>query len=53
VAMLREKDRGAFDGERWVVDRPMADGSVRRSCTGACPAGPLAAWLDEVARAGP
>jgi arylsulfatase A-like enzyme len=53
AAMLREKDRGAFDGERWVVDRPMADGSVRRSCTGACPGEALGAWLDGVARAQP
>ncbi|WP_227027948.1 sulfatase-like hydrolase/transferase [Corallococcus soli] len=51
AAVLREKDEGAFDGQRWWVDRPQADGSVRRTCSGECE-GPdaeaLAAWLDAV-----
>jgi arylsulfatase A-like enzyme len=48
-AMVREKDRGAFDGRRWLVDRPLADGSVRRTCTGDCAdSSTLAAWLDAV-----
>jgi hypothetical protein len=53
AAMLREKDRGAFDGETWVVERPQADGSVRRTCEGPCRDGALAAWLEGVARAQP
>ncbi|MCY1045522.1 sulfatase-like hydrolase/transferase [Corallococcus sp. bb12-1] len=51
AAVLREKDAGAFDGERWWVDRPQADGTLRRTCSGECE-GPdaeaLAAWLDDV-----
>lgn len=48
-AVLREKDRGAFDGQRWLVDRPQADGTVRRTCEGACEdTGALGAWLDTV-----
>ena len=48
-AMVREKDRGAFDGQRWLVDRPQADGSTKRTCTGDC-AEPsvLSSWLDAV-----
>lgn len=49
TAVLREKDTGAFDGQRWVVDRPQADGTVRRTCTGDCEgadARALADWLD-------
>lgn len=53
AAMLREKDRGAFDGESWVVDRPQRDGSVRRSCSGPCADPSLGAWLDAVLRQGP
>lgn len=50
-AIVREKDRGAFDGQRWLVDQPREDGSVRRTCGGACEetAG-LSAWLDAVLR---
>ncbi|MDY7225107.1 sulfatase-like hydrolase/transferase [Hyalangium rubrum] len=48
-AMVREKDRGAFDGKRWLVDRPRADGSVQRTCAGDCAdVSSLAAWLDAV-----
>ncbi|NPC82516.1 sulfatase, partial [Pyxidicoccus fallax] len=51
AAILREKDRGAFDGRRWWVDRPRADGGVLRTCQGECE-GPdalsLEAWLDGV-----
>ncbi|MFP2907351.1 sulfatase, partial [Pyxidicoccus sp. 3LFB2] len=51
AAILREKDRGAFDGRRWWVDRPRADGGVLRTCEGDCE-GPdayaLEAWLDAV-----
>lgn len=49
AAILREKDVGAFDGRRWWVDRPRADGTVLRTCEGDCE-GPdayaLEAWLD-------
>ncbi|HYH95182.1 sulfatase-like hydrolase/transferase [Hyalangium sp.] len=48
-AMVREKDRGAFDGQRWLVDRPRADGSVQRSCSGDCAeTAVLSSWLDAV-----
>jgi arylsulfatase A-like enzyme len=51
AAILREKDQGAFDGRRWWVDRPRADGRVLRTCEGDCE-GPdayaLEAWLDGV-----
>ncbi|GMT96177.1 hypothetical protein KH5H1_02960 [Corallococcus caeni] len=56
AAVLREKDTGAFDGERWVVDRPQADGSVRRTCTGDCEgadARALADWLDDARERAP
>jgi arylsulfatase A-like enzyme len=50
-AIVREKDRGAFDGQRWLVDRPREDGSVRRTCLGACEQSEaLSAWLDSVMR---
>ncbi|SEM00649.1 Arylsulfatase A [Stigmatella aurantiaca] len=53
-AMVQEKDRGAFDGRRWLVDQPRADGSVRRTCTGDCAdAGALGQWLDAVRMQGP
>lgn len=53
-AMVREKDRGAFDGRRWLVDQPRADGGVRRTCTGDCAdAGALGQWLDTVRMQGP
>ncbi|MBJ6765710.1 sulfatase-like hydrolase/transferase [Myxococcaceae bacterium JPH2] len=55
-AVLKEKDRGAFDGQRWVVDRPQADGSELRSCEGDCEgpdADALAAWLDGVRERAP
>lgn len=46
-AVLREKDVGAFDGQRWLVDRPQADGTVRRTCEGGCEdTAALGAWLD-------
>jgi arylsulfatase A-like enzyme len=49
AAILREKDRGAFDGQRWLVDRPRADGSVQRSCAGDCSqTAELSVWLDAV-----
>lgn len=53
-AMVREKDRGAFDGQRWLVDHPRADGSVKRTCTGDCtePA-VLSSWLDTVLKRAP
>jgi arylsulfatase A-like enzyme len=48
-AVLREKDRGAFDGRRWLVDRPQADGTVRRTCEGDCAdITALGTWLDAV-----
>ncbi len=48
-AMVREKDRGAFDGQRWLVDRPRADGSVQRTCSGDCAeTAVLSSWLDAV-----
>jgi hypothetical protein len=50
-AIVREKDRGAFDGRRWWVDRPRADGGVLRTCEGECEgadAYALEAWLDAV-----
>jgi arylsulfatase A-like enzyme len=48
-AMVREKDRGAFDGQRWLVDRPRSDGSVQRSCVGDCSGTEaLSSWLDAV-----
>jgi arylsulfatase A-like enzyme len=56
AAVLREKDIGAFDGRRWLVDRPQADGRVRRTCTGDCTgadAFALADWLDDVKDATP
>ncbi|RKH13230.1 sulfatase [Corallococcus sp. CA053C] len=56
AAVLREKDAGAFDGRRWWVDRPQADGSVRRTCSGECEgadAEALAAWLDDVRERAP
>ncbi|NBD10743.1 sulfatase-like hydrolase/transferase [Corallococcus silvisoli] len=56
AAVLREKDTGAFDGQRWVVDRPQADGSVRRTCSGACAgadARALADWLDDARERAP
>ncbi|RKG72716.1 sulfatase, partial [Corallococcus exercitus] len=56
AAVLREKDTGAFDGERWVVDRPQADGGVRRTCTGDCEgadARALADWLDDARERAP
>ncbi|AGC44451.1 sulfatase [Myxococcus stipitatus DSM 14675] len=50
-AVVMEKDLGAFDGLRWWVDRPRADGTWRRECVGQCE-GPdalvLEAWLDVV-----
>jgi arylsulfatase A-like enzyme len=56
AAILREKDQGAFDGKRWWVDRPRADGGVLRTCHGDCE-GPdalaLEAWLDRVRRRTP
>ncbi|WP_408890811.1 sulfatase-like hydrolase/transferase [Myxococcus faecalis] len=51
TAVVLEKDRGAYDGQRWWVDRPRADGSVLRVCTGDCEgldALALEAWLDAV-----
>ncbi|MCP3141111.1 sulfatase-like hydrolase/transferase [Pyxidicoccus xibeiensis] len=51
AAIVREKDQGAFDGRRWWVDRPRADGSVLRTCEGDCEgadAHALEAWLDGV-----
>lgn len=49
-AVMREKDIGAFDGRRWLVDRPQVDGSVRRTCEGDCEdTSALAAWLEAVA----
>ncbi|AFE06306.1 sulfatase domain-containing protein [Corallococcus coralloides DSM 2259] len=56
TAVLREKDTGAFDGQRWVVDRPQADGTVRRTCTGDCEgadARALADWLDDATERAP
>ncbi len=51
VGILQEKDVGAFDGQRWWVDRPQANGLVLRACSGDCE-GPdalaLEAWLDGV-----
>jgi arylsulfatase A-like enzyme len=48
-AMVREKDRGAFDGRRWLVDQPRAEGGVRRTCRGDCAeAGALGQWLEGV-----
>ncbi len=48
-AMVREKDRGAFDGQRWLVDRPRADGTVQRACSGECEqTAVLSSWLDAV-----
>jgi arylsulfatase A-like enzyme len=48
-AMVREKDRGAFDGQRWLLDRPRLDGSVQRSCVGDCSqTAVLSSWLDAV-----
>jgi arylsulfatase A-like enzyme len=48
-AMVREKDRGAFDGQRWLLDRPRSDGSVQRSCMGDCSqTAVLSSWLDAV-----
>ncbi len=35
-AVLREKDRGAFDGEHWLIQAPMHDGSTEERCTGNC-----------------
>jgi arylsulfatase A-like enzyme len=50
-AIIREKDRGAFDGQRWLVDRPREDGSVQRTCLGACEQSEaLSAWMDSVLR---
>ncbi|WP_140790244.1 sulfatase-like hydrolase/transferase [Myxococcus xanthus] len=49
--ILQEKDVGAFDGQRWWVDRPQANGTVLRACQGDCE-GPdalaLEAWFDGV-----
>jgi hypothetical protein len=53
VAMVREKDRGAFDGESWVVEWPAADGSLHRTCRGACTDESLGDWLDGVMRQRP
>ncbi|RKG97583.1 sulfatase-like hydrolase/transferase [Corallococcus carmarthensis] len=56
AAVLHEKDTGAFDGQRWVVDRPQADGSVRRTCSGDCEgadARALADWLDDARERAP
>ena len=56
AAALAEKDRGAFDGTSWVVDRPRADGSVQRTCSGACApaaAEALGRWLDAAVQAAP
>ncbi|WP_163868472.1 sulfatase-like hydrolase/transferase [Myxococcus eversor] len=50
-AVVLEKDRGAFDGERWWVDRPQADGTLLRVCSGDCEgldALSLESWLDTV-----
>ncbi|XXF75753.1 sulfatase-like hydrolase/transferase [Myxococcaceae bacterium GXIMD 01537] len=53
-AVVREKDVGAFDGVRWLVDRPQADGTVRRTCEGACgDVAALGAWLDTQRARGP
>ncbi|MBX7114351.1 MAG: sulfatase-like hydrolase/transferase [Myxococcaceae bacterium] len=35
-AVLREKDRGAFDGEHWLIEAPMHDGRTEERCTGNC-----------------
>ncbi|ATB47087.1 sulfatase-like hydrolase/transferase [Corallococcus macrosporus] len=51
ASILQEKDVGAFDGQRWWVDRPQANGTVLRACQGDCE-GPdalaLEAWFDGV-----
>ncbi|MCP3101788.1 sulfatase-like hydrolase/transferase [Myxococcus sp. K15C18031901] len=51
AAVLMEKDRGVYDGQRWWLERPRADGTLRRTCEGDCE-GPdalaLEAWLDDV-----
>ncbi|MBL8952926.1 MAG: sulfatase-like hydrolase/transferase [Myxococcaceae bacterium] len=47
-AVLREKDVGAFDGERWLVRSPLKDGTVRERCDGNCDA--LTKFLDEVTK---
>ncbi|MBF5041357.1 MULTISPECIES: sulfatase-like hydrolase/transferase [Myxococcaceae] len=53
AAMLREKDRGAFDGESWLVEWPGSDGSLHRSCRGPCRNAALEPWFDAVLQRGP
>ncbi|MCE9666940.1 sulfatase-like hydrolase/transferase [Myxococcus stipitatus] len=51
AAVVREKDRGAYDGQRWWMERPRADGTLRRTCEGDCEgadARALEAWLEDV-----
>jgi|CXWL01.1.fsa_nt_gi arylsulfatase A-like enzyme len=45
-AVMREKDHGAFDGEHWLIEAPMRDGSTEERCTGNCEA--LRKFLREV-----
>lgn len=33
---LSEKDRGAFDGQHWLILSPRADNTLRETCTGNC-----------------
>ncbi len=46
--VLAEKDVGAYDGKRWIIRSPRADGTVSERCIGECPAPTLADWLDDV-----
>ncbi|MGA9520357.1 MAG: sulfatase-like hydrolase/transferase [Myxococcaceae bacterium] len=45
---VKEKDLGAYDGKRWIIRLPRANGTVVERCIGECPAPGLAKWLDEV-----
>ncbi len=51
--VLQEKDLGAYDGKRWIVRSPRADGTIAERCIGTCPAPGLVKWLDEVTGTAP
>jgi hypothetical protein len=47
VALLAEKDHGAFDGRSWWTVSPQKDGQLLRHCRGPCDDPSLGSWLDE------
>ena len=50
-AVMREKDIGAFNGVDWLVRAPLADGSIRTTCSGSCDV--LGGFLDAAVKDSP